>query len=366
MTALAQESRFDLAPPQAPGRLAAPVLAIAAHALLLLALTFSVQWRHQTETPSIEAELWSKLPEVAAPRLEEPYTPLPEVKPIEPVPPVKPVPPPAPTPPTPPAPPKAQVAPPPPMPSAADIALEREKQKKIADDRRREELLQLQKQEQKIAKEKADKAEKARLARELLEREKTEKTEKDKLAKTQRDKLAKLEQEKLQKKNAEKKEAERKAEEKLLAEAREQDKRKKNQKDQEEKAKSAAETKAMEAQRQQNLKRMAGLAGASGEAESTGAAMRSSGPSASYGGRIKAKVKPNIVFTDDTSDNPSAEVEVKTAPDGTIVGRRLIKTSGNKAWDDAVIKALDKTEVLPRDTDGRVPSVMVIAFRLRD
>ena len=363
MTATFQESRFEFAPPQAPGRWSAFALAVGAHALLILALTFSVQWRHQTETPAIAAELWSKLPEVAAPKLEEPPTPIPEVKPVEPPTPA------LPTPLPPPAPPKPQVAPPPPLPSAADIALEREKQKKIAEDRRRQELLLLQKQEQKLAKEKAEKAEKAKLERELAEREKLEK---EKLAKAQRDKLAKLEQERLEKQQ--KKETERKAEEKRQAEARELEKQKKAQKDQEEKAKlaaeakakSAAEAKALEAQRQQNLKRMAGLAGANGEATSTGTALRSSGPSANYTGRIIAKVKPNIVFADDISGNPVAEVEVRTAPDGTIVGRKLVKSSGNKAWDEAVLKALDKTEILPRDEGRPPPSPMVIAFRPRD
>jgi colicin import membrane protein len=71
-------------------------------------------------------------------------------------------------------------------------------------------------------------------------------------------------------------------------------------------------------------------------------------------------------LTDEIPGNPSADVEVRCAPDGAIVGRRLVKSSGNKEWDDAVLRALDRTEVLPRDTDGRVPSSMVIAFRPRE
>jgi colicin import membrane protein len=59
-------------------------------------------------------------------------------------------------------------------------------------------------------------------------------------------------------------------------------------------------------------------------------------------------------------------VEVKAGPDGTIIGRRLLKSSGVPAWDEAVLRAIDKTEVLPRDTDGRVPSAMLLDFRPRD
>ncbi len=72
------------------------------------------------------------------------------------------------------------------------------------------------------------------------------------------------------------------------------------------------------------------------------------------------------MFTDDIAGNPTAEIEVRTSPDGTIVSRKLIKSSGVKAWDDAVLKAIDKTDALPRDTDGRVPSTLIITFRPKD
>ena len=57
---------------------------------------------------------------------------------------------------------------------------------------------------------------------------------------------------------------------------------------------------------------------------------------------------------------------MRAAPDGTIVGTRILQSSGNKAWDDAVVRALQKTEALPRDVDGRVPSSLVIGFRPKD
>ena len=73
--------------------------------------------------------------------------------------------------------------------------------------------------------------------------------------------------------------------------------------------------------------------------------------------------RETLIFTDTVRGNPKAEVEVRAAPDGTIVGKRLVRSSGVKEWDDAVLRALDKTESLPRDTDGRVPSPVVIEFR---
>jgi colicin import membrane protein len=116
-----------------------------------------------------------------------------------------------------------------------------------------------------------------------------------------------------------------------------------------------AEAQRLAQQREENLKRILGQAGATGGPNATGSAQRDAGPSASYAGRIVARVKPNIVLTDSVPATLRAEVEVRAAPDGTIVGRRLVKSSGNSTWDDAVLRAIDRTEILPRDTDGRVP-----------
>lgn len=133
----------------------------------------------------------------------------------------------------------------------------------------------------------------------------------------------------------------------------------------EQRKREVAEAAAADKRRQQQMDRMAALAG-TGDPGSPGTAARTAGPSASYAGRIKARILPNIVFNDGVDGNPMAVVEVKAAPDGTIIGRRLTKSSGVKSWDDAVLRAIDKTEVLPRDTDGSVPPSFEIAFRVRD
>ncbi len=128
----------------------------------------------------------------------------------------------------------------------------------------------------------------------------------------------------------------------------------------------AEEEKQAEANRQANIRRMQGMAGATGDDNAKGSALKASGPSASYAGRIRARIKPNIAFNDDVEGNPKAEVEVRVGTDGTILSRKLIQASGNKAWDEAVLKAIDKTGTLPRDTDGQVQPVMVISFRPKD
>ena len=72
-----------------------------------------------------------------------------------------------------------------------------------------------------------------------------------------------------------------------------------------------------------------------------------------------------MLSTDDIVGSPKADVEVSSAPDGTIISRRLVKSSGNRAWDEAVLKAIDRTGTMPRDTDGRVPTPIVVEFKPR-
>ena len=295
---------IEFGPPPEKRSMRAFMLAIFAHLLLLVALTWGVNWQRTDKASSFEAELWSSVVQQAAPRAVEP-----------------PPPPPTPTPPaqTPPAP---KPAPEPPKVSPAtpdvDIALEQEKKRKLLE-------------KQKEAEEKK-----------LVERDKLEKAE----LQAKKEKELKAKEELAKRKAADEAKAEAKQDAKDLEKLQQQ--------------KLAEATKK---QRDDAMKRMMGMAGASGGPEATGTAQASSGPSASYAGKVRAKVKPNVIFTADIAGNPSAEVEVRTTPDGTIVSHRLIKSSGNKAWDDAVMKAIVRTETMPRDVDGRVPTPMILSFR---
>jgi colicin import membrane protein len=294
----AAADRLEFAPPPTPGLLRAVGLAILVHAFLLAALTWGVHWKRNSATTSAEAELWAAVPQQAAP------PPLPVAAP-------------------------ARLEPPSPVPQATpnrpdpEIALERERQR--------------------VKKEKqaADRAEHDK--RELQLRKVQEKQRE-----LERQRALEKQRELDQRQAADKQKSAQDA------------KRKDDQKAQQE------ESRKLEAQRRANLQRMAGLAGSSGTPAATGTAAQSVGPTAGYGGRVVGKIRPNIVYTGTLATNPEAVVEVRTAPDGTIVSRKLVKSSGTKSWDDAVLKAIDKSETLPRDVDGRVPPVLEISFRPRD
>ena len=303
------------------------VVAGVAHLALFLALGLATAWKTQPQTVQAEAELWSAVPQAAAPKLQEPPPPPP---PPEPEPPREP--PPQPKPPRP--------APEPEPDNSlrdAQIAL----QKKKLEDQKKKEA-----------------AERERKALEKKKKEAEEKAEKDKAAKEKalKEKAAK------DKAEQEKKELDKK---KAAEKAKADEKKRQQEQAQKEKQDKADDARA-EALRQENLQRMQGMAGASGGPNATGTALKSSGPSASYAGRLVGRIKPNITYPGDVVGNPRAEVEVRVAPDGTITSRRIVQSSGNKAWDDAVLRAIDKTEILPKDTDGRVPPLIVLGFRPSD
>ena len=285
MNATVTSDRFEFGPPPTPGALRSFALAVLAHAFLVAALTLGVQWHREAITVTAEAELWSALPQQAAPALVEVA-------------------------PEPPAPPPV-AAPPEPTPAEVDIALEREKK---------------------------------RLKNEKLERDKQQKIDRE----NQRLKAEKLAQEKkrLQDKQA------------AL------DKQKLDKEKQRKQAQQDAKN--SEIRRNEVINNALSKAGATGAQGSTGTALQSSGPSASYKGRIAAYFKAHRIGYLGTG-NPKVVVRFSTSPDGSVIGKSLeiVSSSGVKAWDDAVVAALKMAE-LPRDADGRVPPDLELGLSPND
>lgn len=301
--------------PQEPGRWRAIILAALVHLGLLTFLWIGVRWQNEAPT-TIEAEVWSPQPREAAP-LPEP-TAAPEKEP-EPAPVVKEVPREVP---------KPEVKEPPV--EKPDIALEREKKRKALEKKRQEE-------EQAKLKQKAEQERLAKLKKEQEERLAKKKAEDERLAKLEADKQ-RLEKEKADKakKTADAKRKQ-EADEKLAAKA-----------------------------RAEEMRRLTGATGTGG----SGDASKSQGGRADsgYAGRVAAKIKSNIVFSvpEGMTDNPPVEYEVNLLPDGSIAGIKKIKSSGMPGFDEAVRRAIEKSQPYPRDKSGSVPSSFIGSHRPKD
>lgn len=303
------------------------IMAAAMHAGLLLFLWVGVHWQNN-EPVAVEAEVWDMSVQQAAP---PPPPPEPEPEP-EPAPAPKPVeapPPPRPAPP---------VEAPPPA-KEPDIALEKRKAKERAEKERKEE-------EKRLAKLKQEEEERKELEKQKLAEKKAAEEKK------------KLEEKKLEEKKLE----EKKLEEKKLAE--EKAREEKKQAEKLAKAKAEAEQKKLDKQRDAEMRRMAGVLGATGV---TGTAAKSTAPrmDAGYQAAIRAKVQSNVSYSGAKQD-VEAVFRVTQLPTGEIISVRKVKSSGNPAYDAAVENAINKSSPLPKKKDGTVDRDLELVFNLKD
>ncbi|MBS0444359.1 MAG: cell envelope integrity protein TolA [Proteobacteria bacterium] len=256
---------------------------------------------HSRQVQGVEAELWAAVPQFAAPPRQAAPEPAPVVKPPAPAP----------------EPPKSVPRPEPVQPDP-QIAIEKAKK----------EQAQLREQQ----------------AREE-EQKRQQKLERDRQEQQQREQ-AKRDQDK---RDQEKREAAEKQQRELQEKKREQQ-----------------DLAAQKAARDAQLKRMMNQVEGNGGPTSTGNAARTAGPSANYAGRVAAYLRPEIKFDPASiQGNPDAVVEVRVTPDGRILSRRLVKSSGVPAYDDAVLRALDIKGSLPPDVNG-LPPLFELTFRPRD
>jgi colicin import membrane protein len=268
----ATADNLAFAPPPEPAAVRGFVLAVIAHLLLLIALSGLITWQSDDQSSVVQAELWSSIPQEAAPAPPPPTPPQPPQPQVQPQPQPK----------------EVQPAPPPPMTKQPDIAVEREKKKREDEAKRRAEDEQRRKQ---------------------LEAQKR-----------------KLEEQKLAEDKARKEDA----------------------------AKKEKEKQRLEMARKEQMARMQALAAGSGSPLSQGVAQQSSGPSASYASRLAGIFKRNMHFpVDGIAGNPKVQVQVRVAPGGIILGVQVTKPSGNAAWDDAVVRAIENTSRIPPDEHGK-------------
>lgn len=320
---LSVSDRPEFAPPPNARSWRALALALAAHGLLVIALTWGVNWKSSDEAAAFSAELWTGQPQQAAPPDQPTPKPVPALNPAPPQP--------APTPP----PPKLEA----PTPDA-DIALEQEKKRALLRKKQAAEELADQKAADLAAKKQAKlKEDQARLKKEQAAELAADKAEAAKL--------------KAQKVAQEAKEAAKEAAKDAAKDAKDAQRKQAQQKQ----ASAAAK-----AQRDANLARLNAQLGSAGGGGGNpkGVATQGNGGSSTYGAIVKAAIKPNVVFTDEIVGNPLAKIEVRLTLDGTIISQRLVSSSGNKAWDEAAMNGITRTRVMPRDVDGRIPDTTLI------
>lgn len=88
---------------------------------------------------------------------------------------------------------------------------------------------------------------------------------------------------------------------------------------------------------------------------------------ATYIGKLKGKIKSNVVLPPDIPGNPEAIFDVVQLPTGEVSSVKLRKSSGHKAYDAAVERAIFKSSPLPKpDRPEQFQPTLEIKFRPLD
>jgi len=85
-------------------------------------------------------------------------------------------------------------------------------------------------------------------------------------------------------------------------------------------------------------------------------------PDAGYIDKIRSKIRSFVVVPSDITGNPEAVFDVVQLPTGEVLSAKLVKSSGNKLYDDNVEKAIWKSSPLPKPDR---PELFLREFTLR-
>ncbi|WNC89257.1 cell envelope integrity protein TolA [Paraburkholderia sp. FT54] len=334
-----KNSEYPLQPPRERGTGRAFAFALVMHALLGFFLYHGIQWQNSTPEGA-EAELWTEVPDTSIPR---------------PVPP-----PPAPV-----------VAPPPPVrDEQADIALQ-EKKRQQQQAAREAQLAEQQRQQKLQAQQEADAKRQQQLAADQAAQLAAQKAAAAKQKQQQQQQADKLKQQQLAEQQKQQQLKEQQQEQQKQAEA---DAQKKADAQKAAKAKAqadaAAQAKKVDAERRARLAQMQGLAtGGAGSTTSDGLGKNGTGSgsggtatSPGYSDKVRRAVRPNISWGGETSGLETV-VSVRCSPTGTLLGATISRSSGNAAWDDAALRAVQRTDPMPQDINGKTPTSFLITLR---
>ncbi|WP_233800068.1 cell envelope integrity protein TolA [Paraburkholderia sp. HP33-1] len=334
-----KNSDYPLQPPRERGTGRAFLFALVMHALLGFFLYHGIHWQNSTPEGE-EAELWTEVPDSAIPH--------PVVTP-----------------------PPAPVAPAPPVrDEQADIALQEKKRQQqeaaraaqLAEQQRQQKLKEQQdaeaKRQQQLAEQQAAQlaAQKAAKLKQQQEQQQAEKLKQQQLAEQQKQQQLKEQQEQQQKQAQA--EAQKKADAEKAAKAKAQ-------------ADAAAQAKKqLDAERRARLAQMQGVAGGVGGSSTSSNGLGKSGTGSGSGGtaatsafndRVQRRVRPNIIWSGPT-EGLETVIAVRCSPGGTLLSASISRSSGNSAWDAAALRAVQRSDPMPQDVNGKTPESFTITL----
>lgn len=81
-----------------------------------------------------------------------------------------------------------------------------------------------------------------------------------------------------------------------------------------------------------------------------------------YQEKVLRRVRPNIVWAGETQGLETV-LAVHCAPTGTLLSVAITRSSGNSEWDDTVLRAVQRSDPMPVDSNGKTPASFTITLR---
>ena len=82
-------------------------------------------------------------------------------------------------------------------------------------------------------------------------------------------------------------------------------------------------------------------------------------PSYSYGRKVVQLIRDNIVYNEPKSSQLTVVVLVQASRDGKIAASKVVGPSGKPAFDESVLRGIQKMGAVPKDVDGRIPEIVL-------
>jgi colicin import membrane protein len=81
----------------------------------------------------------------------------------------------------------------------------------------------------------------------------------------------------------------------------------------------------------------------------------------SYGEKVRRRIRANLQWHGGTATSP-AVILVNCSPNGKLLSATIARSSGDSAWDDAALEAVQKSDPMPIDVNGKAPARFLITY----
>ncbi|WP_233874296.1 TonB family protein [Paraburkholderia adhaesiva] len=92
------------------------------------------------------------------------------------------------------------------------------------------------------------------------------------------------------------------------------------------------------------------------------AELRPDPSSESFAAQVERRIRANVVWDGETG-HLQTTISVRCSTDGKLLSAKIVRSSGNPAWDVAALKAVQRSDPMPTDIYGRTPKYFKVTVQ---